>query len=148
LVLKDWESLIDKIIREAMERGEFDDLSGKGEPIDLSENPFEDPDWRMAHRMLRNAGFAPDWLEERKDIDAELALARSHLARVWTLRQNACNTQHENSAMARWQGELETFRKKIEELNRRISTWNLKTPAEAFHRKRLNLQAEIERIQI
>jgi DnaJ homolog subfamily C member 28 len=148
LVLKDWESLIDKKIREAMERGEFDDLSGKGEPIDLSENPFEDPDWRMAHRMLRNAGFAPYWLEERKDIDAELALARSHLARVWTMRQNARNTQHESSAMARWQQELETFRKKIEELNRRISTWNLKTPAEAFHRKRINLEAEIERIQV
>ena len=146
--MKDWESLIDKQIREAMERGEFDDLSGKGEPIDLSENPFEDPDWRLAHRMLRNAGFAPYWLEERKDIDAELALARSHLARVWTLRQNARNTQHENSAMARWQQELETFRKKIEELNRRISAWNLKTPAEAFHRKRINLEAEIERIQI
>jgi DnaJ family protein C protein 28 len=146
--LKDWESLIDKKIREAMERGEFDDLSGKGEPIDLSENPFEDPDWRLAHRLLRNAGFAPYWIEERKDIDAELALARSHLARVWTIRQNALNTQHENSAMARWQQELETFRKKIEELNRRISAWNLKTPAETFHRKRINLEAEIERIQI
>jgi len=145
--VKDWESLIDKVIREAMERGEFDDLSGKGEPIDLSENPFEDPDWRMAHRILRNAGFAPSWIEERKDIDAELTLARVRLARFWTLRQDARNTQHENSALVRWQQELETFRKKIEELNRRISAWNLKTPSEAFHRKRIKLDAEIERIQ-
>ena len=47
--------------------------AGKGEPIDLRENPFEDPDLRTAHRLLRNAGFAPAWIEERKDIDAELA---------------------------------------------------------------------------
>lgn len=65
--MRPWESLIDQKIREAMEQGEFDDLSGKGAPIDLSENPFEDPELRMAHRMLRNAGCAPSWIEERKD---------------------------------------------------------------------------------
>jgi DnaJ family protein C protein 28 len=51
-----------------MEQGEFDDLPGKGQPVDTSENPFEDPELRLAHRMLRNAGFAPAWIEERKDI--------------------------------------------------------------------------------
>ena len=60
-----WESLVDQKIREAMEQGEFDNLAGKGEPIDLSENPFEDPDWRTAHRMLRNAGFAPAWIDSK-----------------------------------------------------------------------------------
>ena len=50
--MKHWESLIDQRIREAMERGEFDDLPGKGEPIDTSENPFEDPE--MRRRGLKN----------------------------------------------------------------------------------------------
>ena len=58
--MKSWESLIDQKIREAMEQGEFDDLPGKGEPVDLSENPFEDPELRLAHRMLRSAGFVID----------------------------------------------------------------------------------------
>ncbi|MFN2577441.1 MAG: DUF1992 domain-containing protein [Pyrinomonadaceae bacterium] len=57
--MKRWESLIDQKIREAIEQGEFDDSSGAGQPIDLSENPYEDPELRTAHRMLRNAGFAP-----------------------------------------------------------------------------------------
>jgi len=30
-----WESLVDKKIREAMEAGEFDNLAGTGQPIDL-----------------------------------------------------------------------------------------------------------------
>ncbi|HYX29774.1 MAG TPA: DUF1992 domain-containing protein [Pyrinomonadaceae bacterium] len=76
-----WESLIERKIREAMEAGDFDDLAGSGEPIDLTENPFEDPDWRTAHRLLRDAGFAPPWIEERKDIDAALEAARTVLAR-------------------------------------------------------------------
>ena len=93
--MKHWESLIEQKIREGMEQGEFDDLSGKGAPIDLAENPFEDPDWRMAHRMLRNAGFAPAWIEERKDIEAEIHAARTTLARVWTVLQNAEHTEQQ-----------------------------------------------------
>ena len=147
-MVKGWESLIDKKIREAMERGEFENLSGKGEPIDLSENPFEDPDWRTAHRMLRNAGFAPAWIEDRKDIDAELAVARSNLARVWMVRQNAQGTIHESSATVRWQQAVEAFREKIKELNRRINDWNLKAPAVAFQRQRIDAEAELERLQI
>jgi len=146
--LKYWESLIDKKIREAMERGEFEDLEGKGAPIDLSENPYEDPDWRTAHRMLRNAGFAPAWIEERKDIDAELAAARSNLARVWTVRNNARNTEHETSATLRWEKGLVTFREKVDELNRRINAWNLKAPAIGFQRKRIDVEAEIKSLQV
>jgi DnaJ homolog subfamily C member 28 len=145
--LKNWESLVDKKIREAMEQGEFDNLAGKGEPIDLSENPFEDPDWRTAHRLLRNAGFAPSWIEERKDIDAELAVARSNLARVRLVLQNARNTQHENSAVLRWEKALDAFKEKVFELNRRIIAWNLKAPAAGFHRKRIDLEAEVRRMR-
>jgi DnaJ homolog subfamily C member 28 len=146
--LKGWESLIDRKIREAMERGEFDNLTGKGAPIDLSENPYEDPDWRTAHRMLRNAGFAPAWIEERKDIDAELAAARTIVARAWGLRQKALQTEHERSANVRWQKAVATFNDKVAELNRRISAWNLKAPAEGFQRKRIDADAEIARAQV
>src|SRR5436853_7295670 len=93
ITMKRWESLVDRKIREAMEAGEFDNLAGAGQPIDLSENPFEDPDWRTAHRLLRNAGFAPSWIEERKDIDAELAAARITLARAWTIAGHARGTR-------------------------------------------------------
>lgn len=144
--MKGWESLIDQKIREAIEQGEFDDLSGTGQPIDLSENPFEDPDWRLAHRMLRNAGFAPAWIEERKDIDAELEAVRTNLARVWKVRQNARGTEHSPSAEARWLKALDDFRGKASGLNRRIDLWNLKAPDIGFHRRRIDIQMEVERI--
>jgi len=37
--MKRWESLVDQKIREAMEQGEFDNLTGAGQPIDLSVVP-------------------------------------------------------------------------------------------------------------
>src|SRR2546426_10173165 len=108
--MKRWESLIDQKIREAIAQGEFDNLPGKGEPVDLSENPFEDPELRLAHRMLRNAGFAPSWIEERKDIDAEFVIARTNLERAWMLLLKARSNEHELGAKARWEKSLSSFR--------------------------------------
>jgi DnaJ homolog subfamily C member 28 len=144
--MKHWESLIEQKIREAMDQGEFDDLSGKGEPIDLTENPFEDPDWRTAHRMLRNAGFAPAWIEERKDIETEIEAARTTLGRIWMVWRNARHTEHSGSAEVRWRKALEDFRIKSVELNRRIEIWNLKAPAVGVHRNRIDFDREIDRI--
>ena len=142
-----WESLVDQKIREAIERGEFADLSGQGQPIDLSENPFEDPAWRMGHRMLRNAGFAPAWIEERKDIDAELTRLRADLMRVWRVLENARSPEHKHSAEVRWETGLKTFKGKVAELNRRIDAWNLKAPGVGFHRTRINFEREIDAIK-
>ena len=59
------------MIKEAMERGEFDNLSGKGKPIDLTEY-FEMPEEvRLAHSMLKNAGMTPREVDLLKEI-AEL----------------------------------------------------------------------------
>jgi DnaJ family protein C protein 28 len=145
--MKHWESLVDQKIREAMEQGEFDDLPGKGKPLDTSENPFEDPELRTAHRMLRNAGFAPSWIEERKEIDAEFESARRELSRVWTVLRNACGTEHENGARVRWEKALTSFRAQTGELNRRIKAWNLKVPAAGFQRKLIDIEKEVSQVE-
>lgn len=63
--------MVEAIIKEAMERGEFDDLPGKGKPIDLTEY-FETPeDVRMANSVLKNAGMTSREVDLLKEI-AEL----------------------------------------------------------------------------
>ena len=44
-----WHFIADRKIREAIAEGAFDHLEGAGKPLDLRENPFEDPSDRMAH---------------------------------------------------------------------------------------------------
>src|SRR5215510_6247823 len=138
--MKRWESSIEKQIREAMEAGEFDNLPGKGKPIDLSENPFEDPDLRTAHRLLRNAGFAPVFIEERKAIDSELENGRTKLARAWQVYQ-----QKGSAAESVWRRVSTEFEELVSELNKRIRIYNLKVPAGAFHRLLIDLAREMER---
>jgi DnaJ family protein C protein 28 len=64
---RDWESWIDQQIREAQERGEFDDLPGKGRPLDLTPNPYAQ-DQELAFKILKDAGYAPEWIEMDKAI--------------------------------------------------------------------------------
>lgn len=66
-----FDRIVEAIIQDAMERGEFDNLPGKGKPIDLSEY-FETPEEvRMAHSVLKNAGMTSREVDLLKEI-AEL----------------------------------------------------------------------------
>ena len=65
------ESAIEQKIKEAMARGEFDNLSGSGKPLDL-EAYFNTPeDLRMSFSMLKSNDFVPEEVEIFKEI-AEL----------------------------------------------------------------------------
>jgi hypothetical protein len=66
-----WESWIDRQIREAEERGEFDDLPGAGKPIkDLTAQ--HDPDWWVKKLVEREQiALLPPSVQLRKE-DAEL----------------------------------------------------------------------------
>lgn len=101
-----WNLVADRKIREAMEEGAFDGLEGAGRPLDLEENPYLDPALRMAHRLLKNNGFAPAWILEGKDIDAGIHRLRAGRARCAP----------------------EEFRRRVAELNQRILAYNLKVP--------------------
>jgi hypothetical protein len=64
-----WESPVDRAIREAQERGDFDNLPGAGKPLDLGD--VNDPDWwvkRLAAREnLDMSGALPGALGLRKE---------------------------------------------------------------------------------
>ena len=76
-----WESLIERQIREATEAGAFDDLPHQGERLPLEDDSAAG-EWAMAHRMLKNAGVAPPWIESDKEARRRLeALERLLVAR-------------------------------------------------------------------
>ncbi len=56
-------SAIEQIIREAMARGEFDNLPGAGKPIDLSAYFNTPEEMRLAYSVLKNAGILPQEAE-------------------------------------------------------------------------------------
>ncbi|MEA4857477.1 MAG: DUF1992 domain-containing protein [Solidesulfovibrio sp.] len=55
-------------IGEAMARGEFDNLEGRGRKIDFADESMIPQDLRMAYKILKNAGYLPQELLEEKEI--------------------------------------------------------------------------------
>jgi hypothetical protein len=64
--LSQWESAVDQQIREAQERGDFDNLPGQGRPL-----PVEswDEEWGLAYHILRQAGETLPWISLARDIE-------------------------------------------------------------------------------
>lgn len=113
-----WESLVERQIREAMQSGAFEDLPFRGErlPNDRDEAAGE---WAMAHRVLRNAGMAPPWIESDKEARRLLAEIEGVIQRAprtpvlsrGRLRQRLAELVGEaNGAIARVNAEAPTAR--------------------------------------
>jgi hypothetical protein len=60
--------IAERQIAEAIERGEFDDLPGRGQPLRLSHDPLESPERRLASKILKNAGIAPVEVSLRREL--------------------------------------------------------------------------------
>jgi hypothetical protein len=63
------ESAIEQKIREAIARGEFDNLPGSGKPLDLDAYFNTPEDLRMAFSILKSNDFVPEEVEIFREID-------------------------------------------------------------------------------
>jgi len=127
-----WESLVERQIREATEAGAFDDLPHQGAPLPL-EDDSASGDRAMAHRMLRNAGMAPPWIETDKEV-------RGLLSRRDLLLERAQRA----SAVAR-PGLRREFLGILEAADRAIIRLNGEAPTDRQHRRPLDHAAELAR---
>jgi DnaJ family protein C protein 28 len=149
---RNWESWLDQQIREAQERGEFDNLPGKGQPLDLTPNPYAG-DRELAFKVLKDAGYAPEWIELDKAIRARLEKARAVLARRWQWHQdrlaelagqsNRWAAAEQDRSLAGWREAIAAFEQEIAAINKEISELNLKVPSPRFQRATVNATREV-----
>lgn len=143
-----WQTGVDRAIHEAMASGEFDNLRGAGKPLAL-ERLGTDPALWAAHNLLRNGGFTPDWIAQRKELEGEIEEARAALRRSWRWRSEAL-AAGENLALVanQWDKAVTRFRAAVEELNPRIRTCNLKTRVVQMQIRVLDVEREIARARM
>ena len=131
---RDWESLIERQIREATEAGAFEDLPYQGECLPLEDDSLAG-EWAMAHRMLRNAGVAPPWIESDKAARALLDQLDALVRRAPTV--SAVSRQRLRAE----HGQL------VVSANRAIARVNSEAPTDRQHRRPLDPLAERERLE-
>ncbi len=119
--MEGWAIVAENIIREAMESGVFDNLAGKGKPLDLSRNPFEDPLAPTFRRILRDNGTTHPLIEAHRTLEEEIEQCRALLKR----------------------GFVSQFRERAAALNRDIKLNNLRSPIPNFQVRTIDIEAEL-----
>ena len=121
----DWETLIDRQIREAMAEGKFDNLPHQGEALPDDENPYAG-EWGLAYHVLKNYGVAPPWIESDKEVRRLLEQRDAILARA------ASGPPPSSSARRRDRAALEDL---VTRINLAIARVNAEAPTDRQHRR-------------
>ena len=129
-----WESLVERQIREAMDGGAFDDLPYQGEKLPLEDDSAAG-EWAMAHRMLRNAGMAPPWIESDKEARKQLAALEALIARAPAISPASHNSARRELARI------------LAAANRAIARVNAEAPTARQHRRPLDPVIETARLE-
>jgi len=67
-----WESWVEQQIREARERGEFDDLPGHGKPLPDLDRPRDDLWWVRKKLQREKVSYSPPAISLRREVDDAL----------------------------------------------------------------------------
>lgn len=98
-------------IKEAIKKREFENLPGIGQPLEIKDNfPGMSDEWKMAYRVLKNAGYSPEDVkkeifrieellegatneEEKERLQAKLMKKRLEMDRLLEKRGTATNSR-------------------------------------------------------
>lgn len=133
---------VEEQIHKAMQEGKFENLPGKGRPLHLEQNPFADPEWRLAYYVLHNAGYSLPWVETSRELRAEVERFRWDLRRAWE-GESMREPQSQWLAKRRLR---ERFEERAGRLNRRILSFNLEAPLPTFHLALFKFEEELDRL--
>ncbi len=131
-------SLVDQRIAAAEAAGAFRDLPGAGKPLKLDDDATVPAEERAAFRLLKNAGFAPPWIELQKEI-----LTEQDKLKDWLAQQQQHWSALNETAQERLRAD---YRRRLVALNRQISSYNLMSPRSATHLPTFRVERELARL--
>ncbi|HYN87537.1 MAG TPA: DUF1992 domain-containing protein [Ardenticatenaceae bacterium] len=152
-----WESLVDRLIDEARERGEFDVKGGTGKRLSDDHADADEGDRAMANKVLKNSGHAPEFIALTQEIDADVkrrlrdplrSAARRHrrLLAEADRRTGAQGERLRQDAEAGWQKALADAEQRVAEINSKILIFNLKNRIPNMHRYPIQRDTILEEV--
>ncbi|RCV32338.1 hypothetical protein SETIT_6G250900v2 [Setaria italica] len=131
-------NVVEQRIWHSMEEGHFENLPGKGKPLNIDSNPHADPAEDTLYRILSRNGCAPEWVELNKEIRGMIASWRSALKKAWA-------NQSEDDGFS-WNDDCRILQEQIRQINDKVFRYNLIVP---FGRQMfgLNWDKEVEKLK-
>jgi DnaJ family protein C protein 28 len=144
----EWQDLIEDLIQDGQERGVFDDLRGKGKPLDLQKSPYG-AEWELAHKLMKQNDVLPPWIAKRNEIIAQVERFRLEVVRSWTRHDQAfrlAQGEGQKSALALgWENACRQWEAELIRLNIQIADFNLGRPSDSLEMVKLHLDRELQR---
>ena len=138
MIRHQYESLIDQLMNKAQADGLMDNLPGQGQPLQLDDDALVPDEYRLGNRMLKSSGFAPPWIEAQREIEQERA-------KVDTWLKDAKRRLPHLEAPARAALNV-AYCRKLDDLQRMITHYNLQAPPGAPHLAGLRMADELAKL--
>ncbi|KAJ6778286.1 hypothetical protein OIU74_002134 [Salix koriyanagi] len=126
-------NVVEQRIWHSMEEGQFENLPGKGKPLNLSTDSHADPAEDTLYRILSKNGCAPEWVELNKEITHQISEWRLALKKAW---MSKCNGDYST-----WIEGSEILQVQLRDINNKVFRYNLIVP---FGRQMFGLKWEKE----
>jgi DnaJ homolog subfamily C member 28 len=145
----DWNNLIEDIIQEGQKDGIFDNLKGKGKPLNLNKSLFGQ-ELELAHGLMKESDLTPLWISNRITIKEKIETLRTEMKRVWNRHEREFrviqDAVHRSRLTLSWDDAIQRWLNKVVEINKEIDSYNLKRPIDNLELIKLNLDKELERL--
>jgi hypothetical protein len=148
------EIISERKTREAQEEGAFDNLPGRGKPLNLETDSRVPAELRAAYRIMKEAQVLPDWIQ----LDKEIRQHRTQWdARLESYLQSRGDDLEADEPSRSRQREEFLDRKRdvfllraaeaLREINRLIDRLNLIVPTPSQQRVRVNLRERMRELE-
>ncbi|KAM6293660.1 dnaJ homolog subfamily C member 28 [Porphyrio hochstetteri] len=138
------ERLVEDLIQESMAKGDFDNLSGKGKPLQkFSDCPHIDPMTHNLNRILIDNGYQPEWILMQKEIRETIERLRKGIVASRSKLGGPMTPYRQKQ----WDHICEQFIEDIRKLNKRIDSFNLVVPILSRQMVHFSADKEIVRAQ-
>ncbi len=133
---------VDEQIDEAIKRGDFDNLEGKGKPLNLQGDLSDRKAMRI--KIRHDAGFGAPWQDVAREIEAATQRVQSSARRAWEFR--LAGLRAKKADPAKIEADFEIARREVEAqiaaVNSLILKYNLLIPPQLPHLHRVRLKSE------
>ncbi|XP_077977380.1 dnaJ homolog subfamily C member 28-like [Glandiceps talaboti] len=137
--------LVEDMIRDSMEKGEFDNLSGKGKPLTRTDyNPLVDTTTHNINKILINNGYAPEWITLNSEVRKHIVKVRENIHKE---RQKFGKEPFSYYDQKRWQKVIADFDMAVRDLNKNIDKLNMIVPTIRQQLPHMSAAREIRRVK-
>ena len=148
-----WRVIAERKIQAWVDDGGPERLTNKGQPLDLTSNPFVPSELRMAYDVLQRADAAPPWVEIGRELEALQTRAREEALRFRDVQRRdrialrSASPAELPDVRARMAERARLFaeehRARLRYINLQIDRFNAYCPVGGMGRPRLNVEREL-----